>query len=996
MPFEWLHSRLVKPFVDGRQRPRRGVRSRAIAMEILEERTLLFAASVTWNPSYSQSYEGLRGIRVGWYPLEEGEALSVGDATQYTIDYGDGYSDSSEDIYGDEKHVPTFYHAFDQGTYLITVTASNRLGSASDTTTLEIPNNVAPGVQLRIDGDPDAGKFLPLGHYAPSASLSGYGTIKDPGPDAPWTGTIDFGDGTGAETLVVTPLDRAIHYRREGLQFENPGIGTVGNAAYFNFSHTYEKAGTYTWTVNVTDKDGATSPINFIAHVPEQDIQFAYAYWDSYGAPVAGEEDDGIVEEELFGEGVTDARDPGTLSILYGVTNPTWIVEPIEVQLYWSNAEGTLTPATANLLEADPRKPELRVPPDVLLPPSSDTTSLVIEFDPNDKIEEVDDSNNRGEVALLPEIELLDEPDFAWVAVKVGEASSAPFGGLDIPYRITSIHLIDQPIEVQPYWSNDAGELTPATDEVLIVDPSETKLHIDAEAFKAPNADTTSVVVSLDPNDKISERNETNNQGQANLVLDVGALRLEGNFDRDDATGRWDANGLVVIGLKPHSNEPMRRLVTVDGSLWYDGNVIHVEGTVSAALGQLNAPLFQGTFEIDAGDAVTRFVQESVSGLAGDYTLAGAELSIDTIEFVNPGGGSVSDGRIELQGSLTLPTPGGPLVLEVEGANRIVVSGSGVSLRGEITVTNPIAAFKIAELDVLNQSLRLGYLPTMSGQPARLYLTGNVTLPNLSTSDIFKFGGVKAALDGTVYLWVENGRLQTEYNGTLTVSDVLTIPGVNWELEQIKLTVRTEDDFVQGFASVGIPFSGIKKYLPLAHLRIQGLLQFVDGKLNAIALQGDHIDLPIPLTGGLGRFQRLSGGVINLALDSLKDIEDVLFVGGVGATFLPEFEVTVPPVLGDLNFITSLLRIDLDVGANPAQLFHLQTKFPRLPGENLQIGGTVEASVLGGLPAPFAQGLLTLSGTGTYIQNGATIVHDLRGTFTSLSGVVTGKGHLHM
>lgn len=478
-------------------------------------------------------------------------------------------------------------------------------------------------------------------------------------------------------------------------------------------------------------------------------------------------------------------------------------------------------------------------------------------------------------------------------------------------------------------------------------------------------------------------------------TLDVGPLRLQGDFDFNHALDRWEASGSLTIGLKPQANETAQRLLTVEGELWYDGNVIHVEGTASAALGNLGAPLFRGTFEIDAGDAITRFVQESVSELPGDYTLAGVELTIDSVEFVNPGGGSVTDGRLELQGALTVPTPGGPLILAIGGSNRIIVNSSGVSLKGQVDVTDPTASFRIAELDILNEFLRLGYLPPTTDRPARLYLTGDLILPNLFTSDIFKFGGVKARLNGTVYLWVENGQLQTEYNGTLTVNDVLTIPGVNWELEQIELTVSTRDDLVQGFASVGIPFSGVKKYLPLAHLRIQGFLQFVGGKLDAIALQGDHINRPIPFTRGLGYFQRLSGGVVNLALDSLKDVDDIVYQGGVGATFFPELEVTVPPLLGGLNFITSLLRVDLDVGVNPPGLIVAQTRFPAIPGQKLQFGGTVEASVLGGLPAPFEQGLLKVSGTGIYIQDGTTTRNELSGTFTSLSGVVTAEGYLN-
>ncbi len=62
------------------------------------------------------------------------------------------------------------------------------------------------------------------------------GSFTDPGADAPWTGTVDYGDGTGVQTLAVD-----------------------SNNKTFNLSHTYGHAGTYTVTVTIKDKDGDSS-----------------------------------------------------------------------------------------------------------------------------------------------------------------------------------------------------------------------------------------------------------------------------------------------------------------------------------------------------------------------------------------------------------------------------------------------------------------------------------------------------------------------------------------------------------------------------------------------------------------------------------------------------------------------------------------------------------------------------------------------------------------
>lgn len=67
------------------------------------------------------------------------------------------------------------------------------------------------------------------------------GSFADPGPDAPWTVRVDWGDGAQPTLLgpAVTP-------------------GPLGTA-----SHTYPAAGTFTATVSVVDKDGDTGSAAF-------------------------------------------------------------------------------------------------------------------------------------------------------------------------------------------------------------------------------------------------------------------------------------------------------------------------------------------------------------------------------------------------------------------------------------------------------------------------------------------------------------------------------------------------------------------------------------------------------------------------------------------------------------------------------------------------------------------------------------------------------------
>jgi len=107
-------------------------------------------------------------------------------------------------------------------TRTVTITATDSDG-ASNTTTFElIVDNVTPGVYTGEDAEIDEGDTF----MAP-------GTFTDPGDDT-WTGTVDYGEGGGAEPVTL-----------------NPGKSFV-------LSHTYAQDGIYQVTSNVTDSDGDT------------------------------------------------------------------------------------------------------------------------------------------------------------------------------------------------------------------------------------------------------------------------------------------------------------------------------------------------------------------------------------------------------------------------------------------------------------------------------------------------------------------------------------------------------------------------------------------------------------------------------------------------------------------------------------------------------------------------------------------------------------------
>jgi len=135
-----------------------------------------------------------------------------GDALTYSWDFGD-HSPAATGA--------TQTHTYaDNGTYSVTLTVSDGKASSTATTTATIAN-VPPTVYAFAGGS-----------ILPGETFASSGWFGDPGADS-WTGTVDYGDGSGAQPLTLTGKE-------------------------FALSHSYRVAGSYTVTVTVTDDDGGS------------------------------------------------------------------------------------------------------------------------------------------------------------------------------------------------------------------------------------------------------------------------------------------------------------------------------------------------------------------------------------------------------------------------------------------------------------------------------------------------------------------------------------------------------------------------------------------------------------------------------------------------------------------------------------------------------------------------------------------------------------------
>jgi len=138
-----------------------------------------------------------------------------------TVDYGDGTGVHPLTLNADKTFA--LNHVYPQdGAYTVTVAVIDNDGGTGTDTAVVTVGNVPPVV----DAGPDAS-------IAAGGTFSSSGSFSDPGADA-WTGTVDYGDGSGTQAL---PLN--------------------ANKTFI-LNHPYGAAGNYTVTVTVKDNGGGS------------------------------------------------------------------------------------------------------------------------------------------------------------------------------------------------------------------------------------------------------------------------------------------------------------------------------------------------------------------------------------------------------------------------------------------------------------------------------------------------------------------------------------------------------------------------------------------------------------------------------------------------------------------------------------------------------------------------------------------------------------------
>ena len=164
------------------------------------------------------------------------------DSWSATVDYGDGAGVQPLSLAAD-KSFQLSHTYLDNGSYTVMVSVNDGHTSGSDSFQVTV-SNVAPSVQAGPDATIAAG-----------GTLSRAGSFSDPGSLDTWTATVDYGDGSATQPLLLG-LDHS-----------------------FQLLHTYTSAGQFTLTVTVTDDDGAagsdTATVTVEAPLPSADLSIA-------------------------------------------------------------------------------------------------------------------------------------------------------------------------------------------------------------------------------------------------------------------------------------------------------------------------------------------------------------------------------------------------------------------------------------------------------------------------------------------------------------------------------------------------------------------------------------------------------------------------------------------------------------------------------------------------------------------------------------------------
>jgi hypothetical protein len=420
--------------------------------------------------------------------------------------------------------------------------------------------------------------------------------------------------------------------------------------------------------------------------------------------------------------------------------------------------------------------------------------------------------------------------------------------------------------------------------------------------LQIPKGKSKSVQVIVATNDENTEWEYTVSADVSAVgCADTTPITIEAlNTTFEDKDGECEATGTIAVGR----SDGLSRLIRIEGgTARYNQNRLKVSpSTVYAQIGNIRQPLFTGEFNVLFPSGKSSDFKETGQN-SNELKLAGLDVKFDSI--------ALQPRQIKLGGAFQLPFDifGIPIAIKSD-AFIINEEGLKLGLAGEITLPElkKYNLFNLLPLNASDLKITRGINQDLLKIQGKLAVNMKKLLP--SSPDLL----IEADLAEENYIQIENGK--ADFKGVVSLKNI-EIPG-GWGLNELKLTLDTEEQVIGGDVSVKFPFGaaiglgGSVRRLQLE--RISGSVSFSDPRIldknptGIPTIVPTRIPTRIPI-GTTGLFLDEIAG----AIDKISDIP----YGG-----FPEFQGSIKAssasVLDVLDKPTVSLEASVTIGSKEA------------------------------------------------------------------------------
>ncbi len=426
-----------------------------------------------------------------------------------------------------------------------------------------------------------------------------------------------------------------------------------------------------------------------------------------------------------------------------------------------------------------------------------------------------------------------------------------------------------------------------------------------------------------------------------------------GKFEDTDGDGDCDAQGTILIGR----TDGILQMLRVEGATAeYDDNSLRVtDGTVFSEIGNVNEPLFKGSFTIDLKNATTSELTDVRGSLPNEFRLGGL-LDIDF------NGLTLNKNNIALKGGFTLPVDLGGFDLSLDGVvNSLFIDQNGPRFGVGGKINLPSGRFLLFQkLGLESTDWAIEFTPADNNA---LKIQGKATLkPFFKTIPALRGAEIVANLSDDNFIEIKNGDL--DIKGAILLKNNFKLPG-GWGLSEIGLTYqKARNEF--GLQAKGtfpfaprspIPpaFGGQQQVGPGFGLEGSLVFPIPPGGLNSIGGELNNLNVAIGTSGFF--WQKIAGKINNLQQD-VVDPNPVEFSGGLGFTLGPKVQIPVPDAFlrgigfpaeieGAIGELDGTLTVSSEQAKGSAKLTFINDLVANIQG-NLEYNWKKDTAKIGG------------------------------------------------